>query len=64
MFAPNNAEGVATPRNEPVYKTVCTLSGYHDRCIYSVSWSKVNNRIASASGDNSIRVFEQVLGEK
>ncbi|KAG0166882.1 cytosolic iron-sulfur protein assembly [Apophysomyces sp. BC1034] len=56
-YKPNNPEGIATPNGEPVWKTICTLSGYHDRCIYSVSWSKVNGYIASASGDNAIRIF-------
>ncbi|CDS11291.1 hypothetical protein LRAMOSA03554 [Lichtheimia ramosa] len=56
---PQNAQGIPTPSHDPTYRTVCTLSGYHNRCIYSVSWSKVNNHIASASGDNSIRVFAQ-----
>ena len=60
MYKPNNAQGIPTPSNDPTYRTVCTLSGYHGRCIYSVSWSKVNNHIASASGDNTIRVFSQV----
>lgn len=57
---PQNAQGIPTPSHDPTYRTVCTLSGYHNRCIYSVSWSKVNNHIASASGDNSVRVFAQV----
>lgn len=59
---PQNAQGIPTPSHDPTYRTVCTLSGYHNRCIYSVSWSKVNNHIASASGDNSVRVFVQVGG--
>ncbi|SAM08892.1 hypothetical protein [Absidia glauca] len=57
MYGPNNKEGIATPNGEAVWKTVCTLSGMHDRCIYSVSWSKVHGRIASASGDNSLRIL-------
>ena len=49
----------ATSFSEPKWKCVCTLSGYHGRCIYSVSWSKVNDRIASGGGDNVIRIFER-----
>ncbi|OZJ02634.1 hypothetical protein BZG36_04160 [Bifiguratus adelaidae] len=58
-YKPENAEGIATPRNEPVWKCICTLSGYHSRCIYGVSWSKVNGCIASVGGDNNLRVFRQ-----
>jgi hypothetical protein len=60
QYKPNNEEGVATPGNKPKWKNVCTLSGQHDRCIYSVSWSKVHGRVASASGDNTIKVFAEV----
>ncbi|CAG8523904.1 7033_t:CDS:2 [Paraglomus brasilianum] len=55
---PENVSSV-TSFSEPKWKCVCTLSGYHRRCIYSVSWSKVNDRVASAGGDNIIRVFER-----
>ncbi|ORX55168.1 WD40 repeat-like protein [Hesseltinella vesiculosa] len=57
MYEPNNTQGIATPYGQPVWKTVSTLSGVHDRCIYSVAWSKVHNHIASAGGDNVIRVL-------
>jgi len=42
----------------PKFKNVCTLSGYHTRCIYSVDWSS-SGMIASASADDSIRIFSQ-----
>jgi WD40 repeat protein len=58
-YKPNNAQGIPTHNGEPTWKTICTLTGFHDRCIYSVSWSKVNGFIASVSGDNSIRIFEK-----
>lgn len=61
MYKPNNPQGVPTHNGEATWKSICTLSGFHDRCIYSVSWSKVNNYIASVSGDNSIRIFEKVI---
>lgn len=60
MYKPDNAQGIPTHNGEATWKSICTLSGFHDRCIYSVSWSKVNNYIASVSGDNSIRIFEKV----
>ncbi|GAA5805326.1 WD40-repeat-containing domain protein [Helicostylum pulchrum] len=59
MYKPDNDQGVMTHNGEATWKTICTLSGFHDRCIYSVSWSKVNGYIASVSGDNSIRIFEK-----
>jgi len=43
---------------ESKWKSVAVLKGYHTRPIYSVSWSKLNNKIATCGGDNYIRVFE------
>ncbi|OUM69683.1 hypothetical protein PIROE2DRAFT_65795 [Piromyces sp. E2] len=37
---------------------ISVLKGLHTRPIYSVSWSKLNNKIATCGGDNYIRVFE------
>ena len=37
-YLPGNEEGIATPDNEPVWKCVCTLSGYHSRTVYDISW--------------------------
>lgn len=50
--------GITTSRREPVWKCVATVPGKHDRCIYSVSWSKVHGLVASAGADNTIRLFE------
>lgn len=51
--------GIATPRRgEPVWKCVGTVTGKHERCIYSVSWSKAHGLMASAGADNTIRLFE------
>ena len=43
---------------------VCTLSEHHTRTIYDVSWSHVNDCIATASGDNSLCVFRQDPNEE
>ncbi|KAH8548718.1 WD40-repeat-containing domain protein [Umbelopsis sp. PMI_123] len=59
QYKPNNPEGVATPGNTAKWKNICTVSGQHERCIYSVSWSKVHGRVASASGDNNIKIFDE-----
>lgn len=39
------------------WKHLTTVSGYHDRTIFSVHWSKVNGLIASGAGDDCIRIF-------
>ena len=33
--------------------------GFHGRAIYDVAWSR-NGMIASACGDNAVRIFQQV----
>ncbi|ORX79067.1 putative cytosolic iron-sulfur protein assembly protein Ciao1 [Anaeromyces robustus] len=43
---------------ESKWKSVAVLKGYHTRPIYSVSWSKLNNKLATCGGDNYIRIFE------
>ncbi|KAG0354733.1 WD40-repeat-containing domain protein [Gamsiella multidivaricata] len=65
-FQPGNPLGIMTPRRgEPVWKCVATVVGKHERCIYSVSWSKVHGLVASAGADNVIRLFEiqEAVGE-
>ena len=51
--------GIATSTNEPVWKCVCTLSGYHTRTIYDISWCHTTDLIATACGDDVIRVFKE-----
>ncbi|KAG7017455.1 Protein CIA1 [Cucurbita argyrosperma subsp. argyrosperma] len=38
------------------WRHTCTLSGYHDRTIFSVHWSR-NGIISSGAADDSIRLF-------
>ena len=57
MFCPS--VGIPTPDNDPVWKCVCTVSGYHKRDIYDISWSS-SGMIATAGGDNAIRIFKEV----
>lgn len=40
-YDPGNEEGIATPDNTTVWKCVCTLSGYHTRSVYDISWCKL-----------------------
>lgn len=39
-YEPDNELGIATPNQKTVWKCVCTLSGYHTRSIYDISWCK------------------------
>lgn len=41
------------------WKCVSVMQGYHGRSIYDVSWNKNIDVIASASGDNSIVIYER-----
>ena len=61
----------------PVWKCVCTISGYHTQAIYDVKWyvfplclissitivvserCPLTGLIATASGDNAIRIFRE-----
>ena len=40
------------------YTCKSTVCGFHSRPIYDVSWGR-HGYIATAAGDNAIRVFEQ-----
>ncbi|CAH1378736.1 probable cytosolic iron-sulfur protein assembly protein Ciao1 isoform X1 [Tenebrio molitor] len=59
QYLPGNSEGVATPDGQESWKCVCTLSGYHNRTIYDVSWSHLTDLIATSCGDDSIRIFRE-----
>lgn len=58
-YLPGNAEGIVTPGSDPTWKCVCTLSGYHERAIYDISWCHSTDFIATACGDNCIRIFKE-----
>lgn len=61
---PNNTEGIATPDNLPVWKCICTLSGFHTRTIYDISWCHETDLIATACGDDIIRIFKETVDSK
>ncbi|ERN16486.1 protein CIA1 isoform X2 [Amborella trichopoda] len=42
-----------------LWRHLCTLSGYHDRTIFSVHWSR-DGVIASGAGDDTIRLFKEI----
>lgn len=58
-YGPNNEEGVAPgPNGFPAWKCVCTLSGHHGgRPVYDVAWCPSTGYIATACGDDAIRIF-------
>lgn len=41
---------------------MCTLSGHHDRVIYDISWCHLTGLIATACGDDAIRIFKEDEG--
>jgi len=67
-YASDNEEGVKNSvqfgmKKDPVWKCVTTLSGFHTRCIYDIDWSRINNLIATACGDDSIRIFGETSSD-
>ncbi|NXD31071.1 CIAO1 protein, partial [Spelaeornis formosus] len=49
-----------TGTRAPGWHCVCTLSGYHGRSIYDVAWCGLTGAVASACGDDAVRVFHEV----
>uniref|UniRef100_A0AAY4EQQ5 Probable cytosolic iron-sulfur protein assembly protein CIAO1 n=1 Tax=Denticeps clupeoides TaxID=299321 RepID=A0AAY4EQQ5_9TELE len=41
------------------WKCVCTLSGFHGRTIYDISWCRLTGAMVTACGDDGIRVFKE-----
>lgn len=58
-YPPGNPEGIPTEDNEPAWKCVCTLSGHHTRTVYDISWCPNTGLIATACGDDAIRIFKE-----
>lgn len=58
-YKPGNQEGIQTPNEKPTWKCICTLSGYHERAIYDISWCDLSSGIATACGDDCIRIFRE-----
>lgn len=59
-YEPGNPEGVATTDNLPTWKCVCTISGFHERPIYDISWCHLSGCLATASGDDSICIYKEL----
>lgn len=58
-YKPNNQEGIPTKDGDSTWKCVCTLSGYHTRTIYDISWCHSTGLLATACGDDIVRVFKE-----
>jgi len=62
-YSPENQEGdignssKLGMKKDPTWKCICTISGYHSRCVYDVDWNQNNGLLATASGDDSIKIF-------
>ncbi|XP_022376250.1 probable cytosolic iron-sulfur protein assembly protein CIAO1 [Enhydra lutris kenyoni] len=59
QYLPDNEQGVACSGSDPSWKCICTLSGFHSRTIYDVAWCQLTGALATACGDDAIRVFEE-----
>merc|ERR1712196_241502 len=42
-----------------VFERAATVAGEHERTIYHVDWSHAGGLIATAAGDDHVRIFEQ-----
>lgn len=58
MYLPGNQEGIATSEGVPVWKCVSTIAGVHTRSVYDVAWCHLTDRIATAAGDDTVRIFQ------
>ncbi|XP_076317246.1 cytosolic iron-sulfur assembly component 1 [Tachypleus tridentatus] len=58
-YLPGNSEGIITNRVDPVWKCVCTLSGFHPRTVYDINWCPISELIVTAGGDDAIRLFQE-----
>lgn len=64
-YLPDNQEGLSNSnklgmKKDATWKCVCTISGYHVRCVYDIDWNKNNGLLATAGGDDSIKIFGEV----
>ncbi|KAL1132570.1 hypothetical protein AAG570_010522 [Ranatra chinensis] len=59
-YLPRNPECVPTEGDDPTWKCVCTLGGYHNRPVYDIAWAHdASGLIATACADNAIRIFRE-----
>uniref|UniRef100_A0A182N196 Probable cytosolic iron-sulfur protein assembly protein Ciao1 n=1 Tax=Anopheles dirus TaxID=7168 RepID=A0A182N196_9DIPT len=58
-YGPDNTLGIPCPAQSAVWKCVCTLAGYHTRSVYDLDWCKRTGLLATACGDDMVRVFRE-----
>ncbi|KPP72641.1 putative cytosolic iron-sulfur protein assembly protein CIAO1 [Scleropages formosus] len=56
---PGNEPGTDTVGFDLSWKCICTLSGFHSRTIYDVAWCRLTGALATACGDDGVRVFRE-----
>ncbi|KAJ1531832.1 hypothetical protein ONE63_000484 [Megalurothrips usitatus] len=60
VYLPGNGEGIGLPDDiDPRWKCVCTIVGLHSRSIYDVAWCHQTDLIATACGDDVVRIFQE-----
>ncbi|KFO22458.1 Putative cytosolic iron-sulfur protein assembly protein CIAO1 [Fukomys damarensis] len=59
QYLPGNEQGLARSGSDPSWKCICLLSGFHSRTIYSVAWCQPTGALATACGDDAVRVSEK-----
>ncbi|XP_053669155.1 probable cytosolic iron-sulfur protein assembly protein Ciao1 [Anopheles marshallii] len=59
QYGPDNTLGIPCPDKGSVWKCVCTLSGFHTRSVYDIDWCKQTGLLATACGDDLIRIFKE-----
>ncbi|KAJ3052476.1 hypothetical protein HK097_006210 [Rhizophlyctis rosea] len=45
-------------RRDPKWVSSATIPNHHSRTIYSVSWSKLNDLVATCGGDDAVKIVE------
>ncbi|XP_069773873.1 probable cytosolic iron-sulfur protein assembly protein ciao1 [Narcine bancroftii] len=61
-YGPGNEQGVVCSGSDLSWKCICTLSGFHSRTVYDISWCHLTGAIATACGDDAVRIFEEDSG--
>ena len=58
-YKPGNPEGIPCPNDDSAWKCVGTYGGFHSRAIYDVDWCHKSGLIATAGGDDAIKIFTE-----
>lgn len=53
------ARGAGSGEGASQWKPSCALSGFHDRAVYDVDWCGRTGLMATAAGDNDVRIFRE-----